>query len=124
TVVMVENIYVFCRCENNFVQLVVFPFSQRKLTVDIFDHDYRAINNDSEIDCANGKQVGGAIVRMQHNEGEQERKRNRERHDDGGAKTDQEKDQDDQHQHHAAEQVVFHRVRGELYQLAAIVIRV
>ena len=50
-------------------------------------------------------------------------KRNGERHDDGGAEADQEEDQHDQHQHHAAKQVGFHGVGGELHQFAAIVER-
>src|ERR1035438_5393353 len=58
---------------------------------------------------------------MQHDEGKQQGQRNGERHDDGRTKIDQEENQDNQHQDHAAEQVVFHGIGGQLHQVAAIV---
>ncbi len=53
-----------------------------------------------------------------------QREWNSESDDNRRAKTDQEEDQNYQHQDHAAEQVIFHGIRGQLHQVAAIVIRV
>ena len=50
------------------------------------------------------------------------RERNGEGDDDRRAETDQEENQNDQHQDHAAEQVVFDRVRGQFHQIAAVVV--
>src|SRR5579863_5417178 len=59
---------------------------------------------------------------MQDNESEQQSQWNGERRDDGGAGAGQEEDQHDQNQDHSAEQIVFHRVHGQLNQIAAIVV--
>ena len=54
------------------LQLVALSLPQREFTVDVLHHHDRAIDDDAEIDGADGKQVGGAIVRMQNNEGKQQ----------------------------------------------------
>ncbi len=62
---------IFRRRQNDFVQLVGLSCSQREFAVDVLHHDNGAIDDDAEVDCSDGQQVGGAIVRMQNNEGEQ-----------------------------------------------------
>ena len=57
-------VHVFGRRENDFVQLIALSFAQRQFTVDVLHHDHRAVDDDAEIDGADGEQVGGAIVRM------------------------------------------------------------
>src|SRR5208337_5065347 len=69
--------------ENDFVQLIVLSFSQRQLTVDVLDHDNRAVDDDAEINGANGKQIGGTIVGVQNNKGKQKRERNRQSDNNG-----------------------------------------
>ncbi len=118
------TVHVLGRCQDDFVQVIALAFAQRQFAVDVFHHHHGAVNDDAEIDGANGEQVGGDIVRVQNDEGEQQRQRNGERDDHRRAEADQEEDQDDQHQHHAAQQVVFHRVGGELHQFAAVVVGV
>ena len=110
------------RCQDDFVQVVALPFPQRQFAVNVFDHDHGAVDHNSEIDGADGKQVGGNVVGVQDDKREQQRQRNGERNNDGGAEADQKKDQDDQHQHHATKQVRFHGVGGESHQLAAVVV--
>ena len=107
--------------ENDFVEVVLLPFPQRQFAVDVLDHHHGAVDDDAEIDGANGKQIGGNVVGVQHDEGKQQRQRNGERDNDGGAEADQKEDQHDQHQHHAAKQIGFNRVRGQVHQFAAIV---
>ena len=50
--------------------LYVCPVAQRQLAIDVFHHDNRAVDDDAEVDGSDGEQVGGAIVRVQNNEGE------------------------------------------------------
>ena len=90
------------------------PFPQRQFTVNVFHHDDGAVDDDAEIDGSDRKQIGGHVVGMQDDEGKQKRQRNGQRDDDCGADADQEKDQHNQDQHHAAQQVVFDRIRGEI----------
>ncbi len=117
-------IHISSRGQNHFVQVVGLPFPQRQFAIDVLDHDHRAVDHDSEVDGADGEQVGRDIMGVQHDECEEQGQRNRERNDDRGAEADQKKDQDDQHQHHAAKQVRFHGVGRELHQVAAIIIGV
>ena len=97
-------------------------FAQGEFAVDVLDHDHGAVDDDAEIDGADGKQIRGDVVRVKHDEGEEQRERNGEGDDDGGAEADQEENQDDQNQDHAAKQVGFDRVGGEVDELAAIVV--
>ena len=104
-------------------RLYVLSFAQREFAVDVFDHHHGAVDDDSEIDGADGKQIGGNVVRMEHDEGKQKRERNGEGNNDGGAEADQEENQHNQNQHHAAKQVRFDRVGGQVDQFAAVIIR-
>src|ERR1017187_7928700 len=115
---------IFRSREDDFVQLVALSLSQREFAVDVLHHHDRAVDDDAEIDCTDGEQIGGAIVGMQGDEGKQKGKRNGERDNDGCAKTDQEENQNDQHQDHAAEEVAFHRICGERDQFTPVVKRV
>ena len=54
---------------------------------------------------------------------EKQRQRNRERDDHRRAEAHQKENQHDQDQHHAAQQIVFDRVRRQLHQVAAVVER-
>ncbi len=96
--------------------------AQRKLAVDVLHHDHGAVDDDAEVDSADGEQIGRAVVGVQHDEREEQRQRNGERDDDRRAEADQEEDQDDQHQHHAAQKIGLDGVGSELHQLATIVI--
>ena len=109
--------------QKDFVELVVLAVALAEFAIDVFDHDDGAVNDDSEIDGADGEKIGGFAGEMQKNEGEEQRERNGERGDDGGADADQEEDQNDQHENHAAKEIAFDGVGGDADQVAAVVIR-
>src|SRR5580704_12675701 len=60
---------------------------------------------------------------VEHDEGKQKRERDGEGNDDRCAEADQEENQHDQNQHHAAKEVGPDCVRSQVYQFAAVVIR-
>ncbi len=107
---------------NHVVKFVLLPVARGQLAVDVFHHHHRAVDDDSEIDGADGKQVRRDAAPVQENERKQQAQRNGESDDDRRAHADQEKDQDDQDQAHAEQQVVLHRVDGHLHQVAAVVV--
>ena len=104
------------------MQAIALAFPQRQLTVDVLHHDDGAIDDDTEIDGSNRKQIGGAIVGMKDDESEQQSERNGERGNNGRANADQKENQDDQYKDHAMEQIVLHGVGGELYEVAAVIV--
>src|SRR5580693_9670793 len=44
--------------ENDFVEFVILAVAQAELAVDVFDHDDGAVNDDAEIDGADGEEIG------------------------------------------------------------------
>src|SRR5579859_5769493 len=116
-------VHIFCCRENNFVQLVRPSLPQRQFAVNVFNHHDGAINDDAKINGADGEQICGYIVRVEHDEGKQKRERNGQSHNESGAEADQKEDQHNQNQEHAAKQICFHGVGGQVHQLAAVIIR-
>ncbi len=51
--------------ENDFVEFVVLAVALAQFAVDVFDHDDGAVNDDAEIDGADGEQVGGVAGGVQ-----------------------------------------------------------
>ena len=49
------------------MQVVFLAFAQAQLAVDVFHHHHRAVNDDAEINRADGEQVGGYAARVQEN---------------------------------------------------------
>ena len=87
---------------------------------DVLHHHHRAFHHHAEIERAQREQVGGNVVQVQADRGEQQRERNGQRHDQRAAGVAQEQEQDQRHQHDAFGQVVQHRVGGEVHQVAAV----
>ena len=87
---------------------------------DVFDHYHGAFHDHAEIQRAERQQVGGNVLQVQTNGGEQQGKRNRSGNDEGAADVAQEKKQNDRDQDHSFGQVVQHGVGGEVNQIAAI----
>ena len=108
--------------EDDVVEFVFLAMAKAELAVDVFDHDDGAVNDDAEVDGADGEEIGGFAGRVQKDEGEEKSERNGERGDDGGAEADQEKDQDDQDEDHAAQEIPFDGVRGDANEVAAVVV--
>ena len=59
-----RTVDVLGRRENDFVQLIGLSFPQRQFAVDVLHHNDGAVDDDAEIDGADGQQVGGAIMGM------------------------------------------------------------
>ena len=55
------------------------------LAENILDHDDRAIHQNAEVHCANGKEIGGDIFQVQADKGEQHRQRDGGGDDQAGA---------------------------------------
>src|SRR5262249_8268988 len=110
------------RGDDHLVQLVTLAAADGEFAIDVLDHDHGAVDQDAEVDGADGKQVGGDGWEGEEGEGEEQGEGNGERGDDGGTGAGEEEDEHDHHQDHAAEQVVLDGVDGELYQVAAIVV--
>src|SRR5690242_16230171 len=116
-----RSVHVLRRQQDYFIDIDGLPLAQGEFAEDVLHHNYGAVNDDAEVYGANREQVSGNVVRVQDDEGKQQRQRDRESHDNGGANADQKENQHDQHQHHAAQQVVLHRVSGQIHQPAAVV---
>ena len=81
--------------QDDVAQFVFSAVAQPEFAVDVLHHDDGAVNDDAEINGADGKEIGGFPRPMQKDEGEEESKRNGKRGDDRGAEADQKEDQDD-----------------------------
>ena len=80
------------------LQVVVLAVALGEFAIDVFHHHDGAVDDDSEIDGADGEQVGGYAACVQEDEGKEQAERNGQRDDHRGADADQEKDQHDQNQ--------------------------
>ena len=58
------------RVADHFEDVEGLPLPQGDLAEDIFDHENRAIHQDTEIDCTDGKQIGGGVLNIETDEGE------------------------------------------------------
>ena len=112
----------FAALQYHFFEVVVLAFARTQLAEDVLHHHQGSVNENSEIDGADGEQVGRDSSRVEKDEGKQQRQRNGERHDHRRAQADQKGHQHDQDQHHAEHQVVLDRVDGQLNQVAAVVV--
>ncbi len=87
---------------------------------DVFHHHHRAFHHHAEIERAEREQVGGNVVQVEADRGEEQGKRDGERDDQSAAGVAQKQEQDQRHQHDAFGQVVQHGVGGEVHQAAAV----
>src|SRR5260221_14118750 len=91
--------------QENFVELVILAMAFAEFSVDVFNHDDGAVNDDAEVDGADGEQVGGFSGEVQEDKSEKQGKWNGQRGDNRGADTDSKKYQNDQNENHAAKKV-------------------
>ena len=61
--------------------------AQAEFAINVFDHDDGAVDDDAEIDRADGEQIGRFSRPMQKDESKKKRQRNGERGNDGGAES-------------------------------------
>jgi len=74
--------------------LVALPFKLLGVKY-IFDHHDGAIDDNPEINCADGEQIRGHVVGMKHDESKQKRERNGDGNNDRSPETDEEENQYD-----------------------------
>src|ERR1700686_4174916 len=107
--------------EDDVVEFVFLAVAEAELAVDIFDHDDGAVDDDAEVDGADGEQVGGLAGGVEKDEGEEESERNGERSNYSGTDADEKKDKNDKNKRHAAQKIPFDGVGGDAYEIAAII---
>ena len=61
-------------------------------------HDDRAVDDDAEVDGAEGEQVGGDIREVHQDEGDQHRERDRDADDQGATRTAEKQNEHDEHE--------------------------
>jgi hypothetical protein len=89
--------------QKNFAELVVLAVALAEFAIHVLDHDDGAVNDDSEIDGADGKKIGGFAGEMEKDEGEEQGQRDGESGDDGGTDADQKENKNQQNKNHAAQ---------------------
>src|SRR5690349_21719694 len=109
--------------QNNFVQVVFLATPLGQFTVNVLHHHDRTVNDDSEIDGADGKQISRQVLCVQQNEAEEQRQWNGQGNDNRRAEANQEEEQHNEHEDHPADQIVFYRTRSQIDQVAAVVKR-
>ena len=87
---------------------------------DVLYHHDRAVHDHAEVERSQRQQVGRNMTEVETDRSEQQRKRNGERNDQCSANIAEEEKEDDHHQDDALGQVVQHRVRGVVQQVAAV----
>src|SRR5208283_547023 len=87
---------------------------------DVFDHDHRAVHDHSEIQRAEREKVGWNLAQVEPYGRKEQGERNGERDDEGRPSVAEKEEEDDRHQNHPFRQVVQHRVRRVVKQIAAV----
>ncbi len=94
-----------------------------EVTEDVLHHDDGGVDDDAEVDGAERDQVGGGMAADQAGEGAEQCERDVDGRHDRRAQVTEEEEEHDRDQRHPHEQVLEHRVRRELHQFAAVVVR-
>src|SRR5487761_726817 len=115
-------VHIGSRRENHFVQFVILPLAQAQFAINVLDHDQGAVDDDSKIYGANGKQIGVDPFGVQTDKRKKQREGNRESDDHRSSEAEQEKDQNDEHESHSHHEVVLDGVDGQPNQIAAVVV--
>ena len=111
------------RVANDIHQTVIFAGPRSPFAEDVFHHHDGAIDDDSEIDGADGKQVGGNVTPVQADKREHQSERDGHSDNQRRPQTEQEQPENDEHQHQAQQEVLLHRSGGFFDQSLAVVIR-
>ena len=108
--------------EDDVGQFVFGAVAESELAVDVFHHHDGAVNDDAEIDCADGKEIRGFARQVEEDEREEESERNSQRGDNGGAEAHQEENQNNEDENHAAKKISFDGVSGDADEIAAVIV--
>ena len=95
----------------------------RKMTEDVLHHDDGGIDDDAEIDGADGQEIGGFPAQHRDDDGQEERDRDGRRDDEGAAQIAQEYPLDQKDQRDAEKHIVQHGLHGDGHEIAAVVER-
>ena len=87
---------------------------------DVLHHYHRSVDHHAKVQGAERKQVRRDVPQIQANRSKQERKWNREGHDDRSAHVPQKDEEDNDDQHNAFRQVMQHRMRRQMQQVAPV----
>ncbi len=100
------------------------PIFRRRLEVaeDVFHHDDGGVDDDAEIDGAERQKIGVLALQHQDDDGEEQGEGDVRADDERAAQVAQEHPLDEEHEDAAEDQVVQHRVGGDVDQRTAIVI--
>ena len=90
---------------------------------DVLHHDDSGVDNDSEVDGAEGDEVCRGPAQHHAAERDQQSQRDIDRRDERGAIVAEEDDQDERHEQHPDEEVLDDRVRRQVDERAAVVER-
>src|SRR5262249_18259375 len=94
--------------------------AMRQQADDVLHHDDGAFDDHPEVERAERQQVGGNVAQVEADRRKQQRERNGEGDDQRAADVAEKEEQDHRHQDDAFGEVVHHRMRGEVEQIAAI----
>ena len=86
----------------------------------VFDHHYGAVDDHSEIERAKREEIRGHVAQIKANGGEEQRKGNGQDDDQRRPDIAEEEKQNDRDQQDSFGQIVHHRVRSEVNQVAAV----
>ena len=87
-----------------------------------FDHYYRSVDDDTEVDGPHGNQVGTHSLYMETDKGKEQRQRHHNGHVDGSTPVGHEQKYDDGHQDKSFDQVVQHGVYRYVNQVGTVVV--
>ena len=93
-----------------------------QIAEDVLDQDHGRIDDDAEVDGADGEEVGVLALQHHQDDGEEQGEGNVHADDDGAAQVAEEDPLDQEHEQAAEDEVVQHRVRGDVHQRGAVVI--
>ncbi len=101
------------------------PVRGRRLEITkyVFDEDHRRIDDDAEIDGADGQEIGVLPHQNEDDHTEEQRERDVHADDDGAAQITKENPLDQEHEQAAEHQVVQHRMGRDRNQRSPIIIR-
>src|ERR1700683_2405665 len=94
-----------------------------EVAIDVLDHDNRGVDDDTEIDGADGQQVCVFAAQDENDDAEEQCERDVGTHDDGAAEVTEEEPLDQENQQTAEQEVVHDRAGGDGDERAAVIER-
>ncbi len=92
-----------------------------ELSIDALEHNDGGVDEDAEVDCADGDEVGGASGEHHHAEGKEHGKRNGNGGDEGDSQVAEHRQQHERDEHEAGDDDLADGVRGAVDEFGAVV---